>query len=800
MDSNSKRLSFNNNNQNKSSLLSRPPQINTTTSNTNSNNNIPQFVITDIDDQKSNSTLDNEAEDAVVDMERTCKKCSKKNLKNNNNNRNKKRKTCDEIIPEEEDDDDRNEILNEFNIEEFSPNKKCANYLESYSFSNLNNSLTNSPSSSSLPSPSPTQAPSTPQTNAKKSLLAKAITNNASSSSFILNNINQEQLLLLNSPSSSSTNSSTISCMSNHYSTNSSFIGGDISPSKLSSCNSNSDQSSLLCDDCCRQKELLANNNYESLLMDEHDIEMEKDDLKQPSIKNKIQSDDDNKRRSSILSSLNAATNAQSSNNNNSNITSTPAALNMKTYKFILNTQNNSQSKMIMNTSDGLYFGRAKHNDNSQIKIFYQRKTINNMPSSDEQQNNELICVWISRDPYSDKSIIDYSLDQSYFLNKTSSNMNNQEAAAVAPINSCPYLNEYEDILTLGRGASGFVQLARRKLDKREVVTKYILRSKIYKDNLIQDERYGEVALEVSLLCKLDHPNIIKVLEVFHDRDHIQMVMEKHGCGMDLFEFIDRQRRHIDERLASYIFRQIVSAVSHLHSKMIVHRDIKDENIVINEKFHIKLIDFGSAAYMTKGKKFATFCGTMDYCSPDILLGNKYYGPELDVWTCGIALYTLIFCENPFLTAEETIECILKPPFKVSKDLMKLLFSILCPKPELRATVEEIETNVWVTQPVDINEFKWENVVRDTEFHANNAGDCYREDEYVTALNANTNFDNLAANQAVVNIPRADENIVDSKTKACMKAGALVNKPYDKENQFYNFPSNLNTNLFSKSF
>lgn len=198
------------------------------------------------------------------------------------------------------------------------------------------------------------------------------------------------------------------------------------------------------------------------------------------------------------------------------------------------------------------------------------------------------------------------------------------------------------------------------------------MKSKIYKDNWINDQRYGNVPLEVSILCKLEHENIIKVLEVFQDDEHIQMVMEKHGCGMDLFEFIDRQRRHIEEPLACYIFRQIVSAVSFLHSNNIVHRDIKDENIVINEKFHIKLIDFGSAAYVTKGKKFATFCGTLDYCSPDVLLGNKYFGPELDVWTCGIALYTLVFCENPFLDAEETIECILRPPFKVGSNLFAI--------------------------------------------------------------------------------------------------------------------------------
>lgn len=231
------------------------------------------------------------------------------------------------------------------------------------------------------------------------------------------------------------------------------------------------------------------------------------------------------------------------------------------------------------------------------------------------------------------------------------------------------YLMEYDDLICLGRGASGFVQLARRKVDKFEVVTKYILKSKIYKENWIDDQKYalGKIPLECSILCKLDHTNIIKVLDAFQDEEHVQMIMEKHGCGMDLFEYIDRQRRYSEEPLVCHIFKQIISAVAYMHENNLVHRDIKDENIVINQQFHIKLIDFGSTAYMVKGKKFATFCGTLDYCSPDVLLGNKYYGPELDVWTCGIALYTLVFSENPFVDAEETIECILKPPFKVSK-------------------------------------------------------------------------------------------------------------------------------------
>ncbi len=340
-------------------------------------------------------------------------------------------------------------------------------------------------------------------------------------------------------------------------------------------------------------------------------------------------------------------------------------------------------------TNDGIYFGRGRHNDGSLIKLIYQRKKIVNTKNVEDKENkfqsnnnktSSLICLWLSRDPYSDKSIMECSLDQSN-LSQSANLLRGSNLKLNLTLNTCGsgelggYLNEYEDLRTLGRGASGFVQLAKRKkLNKFEVVTKYILKSKIYKENWINDSRYGIIPLEISILCKLDHPNIIKVLEVFQDNDHVQMVMEKHGLGMDLFEFIDRQRRVVNEGLASYIFRQIVSAVSYLHSNNIVHRDIKDENIVINEKFQIKLIDFGSATYVIHGKKFATFCGTIDYCSPDVLLGNKYFGPELDCWTCGIALYTLVFSENPFFDAEETIECILKPPFKVSKGKLSLDF------------------------------------------------------------------------------------------------------------------------------
>jgi len=179
---------------------------------------------------------------------------------------------------------------------------------------------------------------------------------------------------------------------------------------------------------------------------------------------------------------------------------------------------------------------------------------------------------------------------------------------------------------------------------------------------------------------------------------------------MDLFEFIDRHPL-MDEKLASYIFRQVVAAVSYLHKQSIVHRDIKDENVIIDEHFRCKLIDFGSAAYFKEGKTFSTICGTIENCSPEVLTGNRYAGPELEMWSLGILLYTLLFFENPFDNVEETIQANLDPPWEISDGLFSLLAWLLHPVPQSRATISDVERHWWVTQPVDIKQYSFEDVV-----------------------------------------------------------------------------------------
>ncbi|XP_077874540.1 PAS domain-containing serine/threonine-protein kinase isoform X8 [Ictidomys tridecemlineatus] len=280
------------------------------------------------------------------------------------------------------------------------------------------------------------------------------------------------------------------------------------------------------------------------------------------------------------------------------------------------------------------------------------------------------------------------------------------------------YSHKYSTLSPIGSGAFGFVWTAVDKAQNKEVVVKFIKKEKILEDCWVEDPKLGKVTLEIAILSRVEHANIIKVLDVFENQGFFQLVMEKHGSGLDLFAFIDCHPS-LDEPLASYIFRQLVSAVGYLRSKGIVHRDIKDENIVIAEDFTIKLIDFGSAAYLERGKLFYTFCGTIEYCAPEVLMGNPYRGPELEMWSLGVTLYTLIFEENPFCEVEETMEAAIHPPRPVSQALMSLVSGLLQPAPEQRTTLEKLVTDPWVTQPVNLAAYTWEEVCRISQPESN---------------------------------------------------------------------------------
>ena len=113
---------------------------------------------------------------------------------------------------------------------------------------------------------------------------------------------------------------------------------------------------------------------------------------------------------------------------------------------------------------------------------------------------------------------------------------------------------------------------------------------------------------------------LIAIVDYFEDENYYYIEMGLHGIGMDLFDYIELNTGMPEVEIKS-IFRQVSQAIQHLHHNKIVHRDIKDENVILDEDGNVQLIDFGSSAYIKNGRKFDTFCGTIDYAAPEV--GNN---------------------------------------------------------------------------------------------------------------------------------------------------------------------------------
>lgn len=262
-------------------------------------------------------------------------------------------------------------------------------------------------------------------------------------------------------------------------------------------------------------------------------------------------------------------------------------------------------------------------------------------------------------------------------------------------------INDFIILEEMGQGAYGQVKLARyKKIGNRKTVLKYVTKRRILIDTWTRDRRLGTVPLEIHVLDYLrrdglQHPNIIEMIDFFEDDVNYYIETVPHGLpGMDLFDYIEL-RANMGETECKSIFVQVAQAIFHLHTKAhIVHRDIKDENVVLDGEGNIKLIDFGSAAYIKNGP-FDVFVGTIDYAAPEVLAGKPYCGKEQDVWALGILLYTIVYKENPFYSIDEIMDHDLRVPYVMNENNLDLIRAMLNRNVESRATIEEVLDHPW---------------------------------------------------------------------------------------------------------
>lgn len=146
-----------------------------------------------------------------------------------------------------------------------------------------------------------------------------------------------------------------------------------------------------------------------------------------------------------------------------------------------------------------------------------------------------------------------------------------------------------------------------------------------------------------------------------------------------------------------------MEGLQHCHSKLIIHRDIKLDNILLNERGDVKIADFGVSKQITKGQLLKDRCGTPAYIAPEVLAEIPYDGVKADIWSSGIVLYAMLYGDFPFRgdSTSELEDSILAGKYSLEKtishDARRLISRVLCPEPDIRPSIEEILGDSWMS-------------------------------------------------------------------------------------------------------
>ncbi|XP_035691991.1 phosphorylase b kinase gamma catalytic chain, liver/testis isoform-like isoform X3 [Branchiostoma floridae] len=206
---------------------------------------------------------------------------------------------------------------------------------------------------------------------------------------------------------------------------------------------------------------------------------------------------------------------------------------------------------------------------------------------------------------------------------------------------------KYEPKEVLGRGLSSVVRRCVRKTDLQEFAVKII---DVTEQSWTEDR--DSVMKEVTILQMVSrNANIIQLVDVFECTTFIFLVFELIKGG-ELFDYLT-EVVELSERETRFVMRQLFEVVKFLHDLNIVHRDLKPENILIQGKLEIKVSDFGFAVRLKEEQLLKELCGTPGYLAPEVLKcsmidGFAGYGKEVDMWACGVIMYTLLAGQPPF--------------------------------------------------------------------------------------------------------------------------------------------------------
>jgi len=258
---------------------------------------------------------------------------------------------------------------------------------------------------------------------------------------------------------------------------------------------------------------------------------------------------------------------------------------------------------------------------------------------------------------------------------------------------------EYSIGAELGRGGYGLVKKAQNK-QGTEFAVKIMEKTKI--PSLPRAER-GDACddhkpLEWNILARIQHPNIIQGVDWFSNGEYEELVLEL-VPGSSLFDLIELNGA-IEEDVARGLFIQVTSALSYLHHRGILHNDLKDENILVEDgRGTVKIIDFGSACFLANTLT-RDYCGSESYSGPEVATGKPYCRLKQEIWTTGVLLYAIVCGSYPFNTILDVLVKDLQfpPDLQLSKECQELLAMILSKVD--RPSLARIHSSAWLSGPV----------------------------------------------------------------------------------------------------
>ena len=503
-------------------------------------------------------------------------------------------------------------------------------------------------------------------------------------------------------------------------------------------------------------------------------------------------------------------TNSNKDNNNNNNNINYISNSNIKNNIEILkNNLVNSKSKKstppLLNLSNSNMNNKNNNNNNNNNNI--------NTNSTNIQRNNPLLKL---NNPTLTTLSSTSNIDSNYYLTQ-SNKLSSYIKSFYKQNKSYPstLLSFYKYGRFIGQGAFGKVNIGLNVLTGRIVAIKSFNKQKISLNN---NENKKKILYETSLMQKLNHKNVVKILELFETEKYMLIIMEYINCG-NLFSFV-KKRRKLNEKTAKFLFRQIIQGIKYIHSKNIVHRDIKLENILIDLNNNIKICDFGISKIFpdNSSNKMLLFdkCGTPMYMAPEILLSSKengYYAKPVDIWAAGIALYIILSGQLPFSIKDEKMNNnfvinnstekkninnkILhfniihqqpKPIEKISSEAKNLLHGLLNKNPLKRLTIDEILNHPWLNENYNNNNKKYHLFTKAEMLMLSKTFVDYR---YAKIEDLKENFTNSNLDKEYLNNKNNINNLNDNINNTNCKTKSDILAPYNSiNNTFFNNNNN----------